>query len=310
VSPYYGGDTPFDPVAGKYWLPVDQYTGGVEHATMHLLYTRFFTKAMRDMGLVGFDEPMLRLFSQGMILGEDNEKMSKSRGNVINPDEFVSRLGADSVRAFLMFIGPWELGGSWSSTGIEGIYRFLNRIWSVVVDPSDPPAGKMPTEGQIAELRRYTHQAIRDVTRDMEAFKFNTALASLMKFNNALMKAQATALSGTDAWHEATRSLVLMIAPIMPHLAEELWERIGGAYSVHDQLWPESDPTLAADEVITLIVQVNGRVRARIDVPAEIDEQAAREAALAHENVQLHLKGQEVRQVIYVPGRLVNIVVR
>jgi leucyl-tRNA synthetase len=310
ISPYYGGDTPFDPVAGKYWLPVDQYTGGVEHATMHLLYTRFFTKAMRDMGLVDFSEPMLRLFSQGMILGEDNEKMSKSRGNVINPDEFVSRLGADSVRAFLMFIGPWDLGGSWSSTGIEGIYRFLNRIWSVVVDRSQSPAGDAPSEAQIAELRRYTHQAIRDVTRDMEAFKFNTTLASLMKFNNALMKAQTTAVFGTEAWQEARRSLVLMIAPIMPHLAEELWERIGGVYSVHDQRWPESDSALAADEVITLVVQVNGRVRARIDVPAEIDEQAAKEAALAQENVQLYLGGQEVRQVIYVPGRLINIVVR
>ncbi|NLT74120.1 MAG: leucine--tRNA ligase [Chloroflexi bacterium] len=310
VSPYYEGDVPFDPEAGRYWLPVDQYTGGIEHATMHLLYTRFFTKVMRDMGLVAFDEPMERLFCQGMILGEDNEKMSKSRGNVVNPDDYVSTLGADSVRAFLMFIGPWELGGSWSSTGIEGIYRFLNRVWSVVTDSSTTAIPAEATAEEIADLRRYTHQAIRDVTRDYEAFKFNTALASLMKYNNVLLKAQASPVYGTDAWREATRSLVLMLAPITPHLAEELWERLGGAYSVHDERWPEWDPELAADRVVTLVVQVNGKVRARIEAPAEIEEADAKELALGQENVQLHLQGLQIRQVVYVPGRLVNIVAR
>ena len=308
ISPYYEGDVPFDPEAGRYWLPVDQYTGGIEHATMHLLYTRFFTKAMRDLGLVDFDEPMLRLFCQGMILGEDNEKMSKSRGNVVNPDDYVSTLGADSVRAFLMFIGPWELGGSWSSTGIEGIYRFINRVWSVVFETRGATADGQPSDGDIAALRRMTHQTIRDVTRDYEAFKFNTAQASLMKYNNYLMKVQNTPVVATEAWTEAMRSLVLMIAPIMPHVAEELWERIGGGYSVHDQRWPEWDEALAADEVITLVVQINGKVRARIDVPAEITEDEAREHALAHENVQRYLEGLEIRKLVYVPGRLVNIV--
>ncbi|NLX43365.1 MAG: class I tRNA ligase family protein [Chloroflexi bacterium] len=308
VSPYHAGDVPFDQEEGKYWLPVDQYTGGVEHATMHLLYTRFFTKAMRDMGLVDFDEPMLRLFSQGMILGEDNEKMSKSRGNVVNPDDFVRTLGADAVRAFIMFIGPWELGGSWSTTGIEGIYRFLNRVWSVVT--AEVAVADHPSPAQVSELRRVTHQAIRDTTREYEAFKFNTALASLMKFNNYLLKVQGTAVQGTEAWQEALHSLVLMLAPIVPHMAEELWERLGGAYSVHDQRWPQYDETLAADEVITLIVQVNGRVRARMDVPASIDEAGARDAALAQDNVRLHLEGQEIGQIVYVPGRLVNIVTK
>ncbi len=308
ISPYYEGDTPFDPEVGRYWLPVDQYTGGIEHATMHLLYTRFFTKAMRDMGLVDFDEPMLRLFCQGMILGEDNEKMSKSRGNVVNPDDYVRTLGADSVRAFLMFIGPWELGGSWSTTGIEGIYRFINRIWSVVIEPGEVPAEISASAQEIAKLRRQTHQTIRDVTRDFEAFKFNTALASLMKFNNYLMKAQNTAVARTDAWDEAIRSLILMIAPIMPHVAEELWEHIGGAYSVHDQRWPQWDEVLAAEEVITLVVQINGKVRARMDVPADITEEEARQQALAHENVQRFLEGLQVRKMIYVPGKLVNIV--
>lgn len=308
VSPYYEGDTPFDPEMGRYWLPVDQYTGGIEHANMHLLYTRFFTKAMRDMGLVSFDEPMLRLFCQGMILGEDNEKMSKSRGNVVNPDEFVSTLGADSVRAFLMFIGPWELGGSWSTTGIEGVYRFINRVWSVVVEPKGPAASAVATDSEIAELRRATHQAIRDVTRDMGAFKFNTSLASLMKFNNYLMRAQSAPVAATQAWDEAIRSLILMIAPIMPHLAEELWERLGGAYSVHEQRWPAWDAALAADEVVTLVVQINGRVRARIEVPAGVSEAEAQEAALGHESIRRYLEGQQVRKLIYVPGRLVNIV--
>jgi len=309
ISPYYEGDVPFDPVAGKYWLPVDQYTGGIEHATMHLLYTRFFTKVMRDMGLVDFDEPMLRLFCQGMILGEDNEKMSKSRGNVVNPDEYVATLGADSVRAFLMFIGPWELGGSWSSTGIEGIYRFLNRVWSLVVDAPSKSLGQ-PTAAEIAQVRRYTHQTIRDVTRDMDSFKFNTALASLMKYTNALAKAKNGPAYGSEAWEEARHSLVLMLAPIVPHLAEELWERLGQPYSVHDQRWPEWDAELAADEMVTLVVQVNGKVRARIEVPAEMDEQAAREAALSQGNVQSHLQGLTIQQVIYVPGRLLNIVAR
>ena len=308
VSPYFEGDAPIDPEKGAYWLPVDQYTGGIEHATMHLLYTRFFTKVMRDIGLVDFDEPMLRLFTQGMILGEDNEKMSKSRGNVINPDEYVLTLGADSVRAFLMFIGPWELGGSWSSTGIEGIHRFINRVWSVVIDRRASPNGA-PSADEIADLRRITHQTIKTVTQNIEAFKFNTTLAALMKFSNYLVKAKETDLWGSDAWDEAMRKLVLMLAPLMPHVSEEMWSRLGGAYSVHTQAWPVHDEELAADVVITLVVQVNGRVRARIEVSADIDEEGAKQAALADENAQRHLEGKKIRQVIYVPGRLVNIVV-
>ena len=309
VSPYYDGDVPIDPEMGTYWLPVDQYTGGIEHATMHLLYTRFFTKVMRDIGLVDFDEPMLRLFTQGIILGEDNEKMSKSRGNVVNPDDYVAALGADSVRAFLMFIGPWHLGGSWSSTGIEGIHRFINRMWSVMLDEREKPT-KAATRGEIADLRRATHQTIRRVTSDLEAFKFNTALAALMGFNNALIKAKETDVYATDAWDEAIRNLVLMIAPLMPHVSEELWERIGGEYSVHTQTWPQFSEELAADEVITLVVQINGRVRARLEVAVDITEDAAKEAALAHENVQRHLEGKGVKKIVYVPGRLVSIVAR
>jgi len=309
ISPYYEGDVPFDPEKGKYWLPVDQYTGGIEHATMHLLYTRFFTKVMRDIGLVDFDEPMLHLFNQGIILGEDNEKMSKSRGNVVNPDDYVQTLGADSVRAFLMFIGPWDEGGSWSSTGIEGIFRFINRVWSVVLDPREAPKEKA-SDKEIADLLRTMHKTIKTVTNDFQNFKFNTALAALMKFNNYLIKAKETNVYATEAWDEAIRNLILMLAPIMPHVTEELWERIGGPYSVHTQSWPKYDEELARDEVITLVVQVNGRVRARLQVPADIPEDEAKKAALEQPNVQRHIAGKEIVKEIYVPGRLVNIVVR
>lgn len=307
VSPYYEGNVPFDPEKGAYWLPVDQYTGGIEHATMHLMYTRFFTKVMRDLGLVDFDEPMLRLFTQGIILGEDNEKMSKSRGNVVNPDDYVSTLGADSVRAFLMFLGPWELGGSWSSTGIEGVNRFLKRVWRVCLEQREQPDNPADEEA-IASLRRETHQTIIRVTEDIQAFKFNTALAALMAFNNYLVKAATTDIWGSEAWDEAVRNLVLLLAPFVPHIAEELWERLGGEYSVHQQAWPVGDPSLAAEDVITLAVQINGKVRGRLDVPASITEESAAEQALAHPNVRKHLEGLTVRKVIYVPGRIVNIV--
>jgi len=309
ISPYFEGDVPWDPEKGKYWLPVDQYTGGIEHATMHLMYTRFFTKVLRDLGLVDFDEPMRALFTQGIILGEDNEKMSKSRGNVVNPDEHVSKRGTDAVRAFLMFIGPWELGGSWSSTGIDGIVRFINRIWAVALEEREAPS-EQASEDEIADLRRLTHKTIKRVTSDMESFKFNTALAALMEFNNGLIRAKETAAYGTEAWGEAIRSLVLMIAPIMPHLAEELWERIGEPYSVHTQRWPQFDAALAADVLVTVVVQVNGRVRGRLELPAGSGEAEARAAALAQENVQKYLEGLTISKVVYVPGKLLNIVAR
>jgi leucyl-tRNA synthetase len=309
VSPYYEGEQPFDPEQGAYWLPVDQYTGGIEHATMHLIYTRFFCKFMHDIGLVDFDEPMQRLFTQGIILGEDNEKMSKSRGNVVNPDDYVSTLGADAVRAFLMFIGPWELGGSWSSTGIEGVYRFLTRMWNLVLE-ARPASGREPTAREVADLRRVTHKTIRRATDDMDAFKFNTLLAALMEYTNYLVRAKETAVYGSEAWDEAMRTIILLLAPIAPHVTEELWERLGGAYSVHTQPWPEYDAEAAADEVITLVVQVNGKVRGRVEVPADVDEEAAIAAALAEPNVQQHLEGKALQKRVYVPGRLVNLVAR
>jgi leucyl-tRNA synthetase len=316
LSPYYKeGETmhadsmPIAPEELDYWAPVDVYTGGIEHATMHLIYTRFFTKAMRDMGVVDFDEPMLVLRNQGIILGEDGEKMSKSRGNVIAPDELVKQYGADTLRAYLMFGWRWDQGGPWDSQGIEGVVRWLQRVWNLVLEPSpsSPPQAE-GTEGGIADLQRWTHKTIKRVSDDMEAFTFNTIIAGLMEFTNALQKAKETAVYGTEAWEEAVETLLLLLAPCCPHIAEELWARTGRPYSIHQQSWPAFDADLAADEVITLIVQINGKVRARIEAPADIGEEEAKAMALADENVQRHLSGKEVRKMIYVPGRLVNVV--
>jgi leucyl-tRNA synthetase len=318
LSPYYKegepvgpDDTPFDPEEGKYWLPVDVYTGGVEHATMHLIYTRFFTKAMRDMGLVDFDEPMIKLRNQGVILAEDGAKMSKSKGNVIAPDDLVERYGTDTVRGYLMFGWRWELGGPWDPHGIEGVHRWLNRVWNLVLEPrgSANQQADEPTEKEVAALRRATHKTIKRVTDDMEEFAFNTVIAALMEFTNTLQKAKETPVYGTEAWEEAIETLLLLLAPCCPHIAEELWVRTGRPYSIHQQRWPEYNPDLVVEEMITLVVQVNGKVRARVEVPADITEEAAREAALAEPNVQRHIAGKEIRKIVYVPGRLVNIVV-
>nr|HID12804.1 hypothetical protein [Anaerolineae bacterium] len=314
LSPYYregepahADSTPFDPDEAAYWLPVDVYTGGIEHATMHLIYTRFFTKAMRDMGLVDFDEPMLVLRNQGIILAEDGFRMSKSRGNVVAPDDLVERYGADTVRGYLMFGWRWDQGGPWDPHGIEGVYRWLHRVWNLVLEPGG--AEGTSTDKEIANLRRWTHKTIRRVTDDMEDFAFNTIIAGLMEFTNALLKAKGTPVYGTEAWEEAIETLLLLLAPCCPHVAEELWARTGRPYSIHQQSWPQYNPDLAAEEMITLVVQVNGKVRARLEVPADITEEAAREAALSDANVQRHVGGKEIRKVIYVPGRLVNIVV-
>jgi leucyl-tRNA synthetase len=314
LSPYYEeGDPidadsmPFDPEEAEYWAPVDVYTGGIEHATMHLIYTRFFTKAMRDMGLVDFDEPMLVLRNQGIILGEDGEKMSKSRGNVVSPDELVAQYGADTVRGYLMFGWRWDQGGPWDPQGIQGVYRWLHRVWTLLLEPGS--AGGNPTEEQTADLQRVTHQTIRSVTDDLETFSFNTAIARMMEFTNALQKAKRTSVYGTDVWDEAAETLLLLLAPSCPHIAEELWEWAGHPYSIHERQWPEFDPNLAAEEMITLVVQINGKLRARLEVPADITEEEAKEAALADENIQRHIEGEEMKRLIYVPGRLVNVVV-
>ena len=301
LSPHYE-EGPFDPERGREWLPVDQYTGGIEHAVMHLLYTRFFTKVMRDLGLVDFDEPMLRLFNQGIILGEDAEKMSKSRGNVVNPQELVDHYGSDALRCFLMFIGPWNQGGPWDGRGIEGIARFLRRAYSLAAGGDSSGARSDPKE-----LDRRTARLVKKVTEDLEAFRFNTALAALMEHTNYLLGIKGKV--GDEEWTEALRTFVLALAPLAPHHAEEMWTLMGLPYSVHEQQWPSWDESLIEAEEITLIVQVNGKLRDRIEAPADVSEDLAKELALTSEKVRPHVEGRQIRKSIYVPGRLVNLVV-
>jgi leucyl-tRNA synthetase len=298
-----------DPDLASVWLPIDQYTGGIEHATMHLMYARFFTKAMRDIGLLSFGEPFTRLFNQGIILGEDNEKMSKSRGNVVDPDELVARLGADTVRLFLMFLGPWDQGGPWNSQGIAGIQRFLERSNTVISETASNAAEPIDDDATRA-LRRITHQVIRDVTEDIDGFQFNTMIAELMEFVNDLMRLKDTPVAHTAAWKEATDTLALLLAPIAPHTAEEFWHRLGRPFSIHQQTWPTWDPALAADETIEIAVQVNGKVRDHITLTPDTSEADALTAAKASPRVAPWLEGKTLVREMYVPGRLVNLAVR
>ena len=296
----------FDTEKVKEWMPVGQYTGGAEHAVMHLLYSRFFTKALRDMGLIDFSEPFLRLFNQGVILGEDHEKMSKSRGNVVNPDEVVGHLGADAVRCFLMFIGPWDQGGPWSDVGINGVARWLNRVWDMV--QRDPSTLNSVT-GASPETLRELHQTIRKCHDDLDRFKFNTAIAALMEFSNHLNKIWAESAVDRATWNDCIEKFLLLLAPIAPHVSEELWEFTGHSYSIHDQSYPSWDDKLAAEEYITLVLQVNGKVRDRIQVEPNIAEDTAQELALASPKIKTFIENKTVDKTIYVPGKLVNLVV-
>ena len=273
---------------------------------MHLLYARFFTKALRDLGIIDFGEPFLRLFNQGIILGEDHEKMSKSRGNVVNPDDVVAAYGADAVRAFLMFIGPWDQGGAWSPTGIQGMSRWLNRVWALAArDATDLPASAANGDG----LERLRHKTIRKVTNDLDRFQFNTALAALMEYSNELQRVWDAGAADAEAWRQAIETLIILLAPTCPHIAEELWALAGRDYSIHNQPWPSWDEAIAADTEITLVVQVNGKMRDKLTVEAGIAEEAAKDLAFASERAAAHVGGKTVRKVIYVPGKLVNIVV-
>lgn len=297
---------PFDREIAHEWLPVDQYTGGREHAVMHLLYTRFWWKAMRDIGLVSTNEPMLHLRNQGVILGEDSNKMSKSKGNVVDPDMLVAQHGADTVRTFLMFIGPWEQGGPWNSKGIEGPARFLDRVWRVVTEK--PARPDQPGDEQ--QIRRLTHRIIKKVGDDLERFSFNTAIAAMMEFVNELMKARETTIYGSAAWQEAIRTLTLVLAPIAPYITEELWAQQGQTSSVHTQPWPSYDEAMLVENEIELPIQINGKVRGKVVVPADADQDTIIAAALAAERIPEYVEGKEIVKRIVVPGRLVNIVVK
>ena len=302
----HDSEAPFDPKQMKYWMPVDIYTGGAEHAVMHLLYARFFTKAIRDMGLIDFGEPFKKLFNQGIIVA-DHQKMSKSKGNVVNPDAYVNELGADTVRAYMMFLGPWEQGGEWFDTGISGVARWLNRVWNIALEEYAP---KTVDAQAIKELERFTHQTIKKMTGDMDRLRLNTMIAGLMELTNYLNKVKESANVPLKDWQNSVEALVIMIAPTAPHLAEELWHRLGHNTSVHNQKWPVWDEALAKEDEITLVIQVNGKLRDRPTVPASITEEEAKKMAQTSEKVQPFIQGKTIVNVIYVPGKLVNIVVK
>jgi len=296
---------PFDATRVEYWLPVDLYSGGAEHAVMHLFYSRFFTKALKDMGLVGFDEPFTRLVNQGTIIYR-GDKMSKSRGNVIGSDQYVNRLGADAVRAYVMFIGPWELGGEWNDRGIVGISRWLNRVWSLVATEY---ASRVVDAASEKELLHLTHKTIKEVTVDLERFRFNVMLSSLMEFSNYLSRIKEDGTVSSFLWSESVGCFLRLLAPTAPHLTEELWSRTGHPYSIHNHSWPEYAEDLAREEEITLVIQVNGRLRDKVLVPASISEMEAKELALGRERVRGYISGKRPTRVIYAPKKVVNIVV-
>ena len=306
LSPDYH-DGPFDEAEYNYWMPVDIYTGGIEHATMHLIYTRFFHKALRDMGITEGPEPMTQLRNQGMVLGEDHEKMSKSRGNVIAPDELVRMYGADTVRAYLMFFARWDMGGPWNSQGIEGTVRWIRRVWTLFTDPDSPGTASDEVK---KTLRRKVHQTLGSVTRDFEQFEFNTIISSLMELMNEMYKAREAGAVGSDEWAEAQDIYLRMMAPVTPHIAEELWtEYLGKPYSIHQQSWPDVDEEATKEDSIEIPVQINGKLRDKVVVPAEASEEDIKTAALATEGAQKYMEGKPPRKVIVVQRRLVNIVV-
>ena len=324
LSPRLEGG-PVDRAIVDRWTPVDQYTGGAEHAVMHLLYSRFFTKAMADCGLVTEREPFRRLFNQGQVLGADGERMSKSRGNVQDPDELVAQYGADTVRLFLMFMGPWDQGGPWSPTGIGGVARFLGRAWTLVLDPlgtepGDPASGTLPAgeDAATAErtIRGAAHRTLATVTGDYEAFHFNTMVARLMELSNLLFRYRGTEVAGGPAWNEAIALLLLMLAPAAPHVTEELWSRRlaarGEAWrSIHAERWPEVDAAAAAVETRELPVQVNGKVRDRVEIAVGLSEAEVEALVMTRPKVVAALAGKTLNRVIHAGGgRLVNIVVR
>ena len=295
----------WDPGKAKYWEPVDQYMGGAEHAVMHLLYSRYFMRALRDFGLVDFREPFKRLYNQGEVLGPDGKRMSKSRGNVVNPDDKVTEWGADTVRGWLAFLGPWDQGGPINESALSAVHDLLRDIWNLASAPA-PPQGSGPAD---ADVRRAVHTAIKGVGQDIDGFRFNTMIAKLMIVRNELKRAHGSV--GADVWSEAIRALLLIAAPAFPHLAEELWTNVlGRPYSVHQQRWPQYDDAVLAQSEVTVVVQVNGRVRDQLLVDAEAarDRSHMEKMALELPRVKQHIGQATVRKVVVVPGRLVNIV--
>lgn len=307
---------PFAKEKANYWAPVDQYIGGIEHAILHLLYSRFVTKVLRDVGAVNFDEPFTNLLTQGMVI-KDGAKMSKSKGNVVSPEEIIARYGADTARLFILFAAPPERDLEWSEQGVEGAYRFLNRVWRLILSFAEKikaasdtydiaaltPAGK--------ELRRVLHVTIAKVTEDVkERFTFNTALSSIMELVNAFYGFQDATDVNPHLVRETALDLVKLLAPFAPHITEELWQRLGGEKSVHIQPWPAYEEAAMRQDEVEIVLQINGKVRDKIVVAAELDAAGMEKAALAQPRVRQYTEGKKIVKVIAIPGKLVNIVVR
>ena len=309
---------PFDKELNNYWGPVDQYIGGIEHAILHLLYSRFFVKVLRDAGLVDYDEPFSNLLTQGMVI-KDGAKMSKSLGNVVSPEEILSKYGADTARLFILFAAPPERELEWSDQGVEGSFRFLNRIWRIVQAFEAVLAQKV-TEYDHSnlneadkDLRRVLHSSIKKVTNDIETrFNFNTAISTMMELVNALYAYKEAAKEpNAGLIYEAISDLIKMMSPFVPHITEELWRgAIDANSSVHEQSWPECDEEALKVDNVEIVLQVNGKVRGRLTVPAEATKEELEKIAMADANVQAHIGDATVRKVICVPGRLVNIVAK
>jgi len=293
-----------DPAREAYWGMPDIYIGGAEHAVLHLLYARFWHIFLHDIGAVHAPEPFPKLFHQGMLLGEDGQKMSKSRGNVVNPDDFIAEYGADVLRIYLMFLGPVEDSKPWNSSGVEGTVRFLKRLWREFVGPDGAPAAKLATEGEDdTDTARLVHETIKKVTHDYETLRFNTAVSQLMILLNHLSTQPRYTLA-------TARTFAQLLAPLAPHLAEELWEKLGGAPSIAEQPWPHFDPAKLARDVVKIVIQVNGKLRGDIEVPVALGAADIIALAKAHERVVPHLAGKTIVKEIYVPGKILNLVVR
>ena len=286
----------------KEWLPVDLYIGGAEHAVLHLLYARFWHKVLYDLGIVETKEPFQRLFNQGMILGENNEKMSKSKGNVVNPDDIVESHGADTLRLYEMFMGPLDAAIAWSTEGLDGSRRFLDRVWRLFVTPEHTLAEKVVAEND-GKLDKVYNETVKKVTEDYEKLSFNTAIAQMMIFINESYKA-------TSIPREYVEGFVKLLNPIAPHMTEEIWSVLGHEETMTYEAWPTYDEAKLVSDTITIIAQVNGKLRGRIEVPATISKEEMQEVAMANENVQNFISGKEIVKVIAVPGKLVNIVVK
>ncbi|MCM3002863.1 leucine--tRNA ligase [Priestia koreensis] len=282
------------------WLPVDIYIGGAEHAVLHLLYARFWHKFLYDIGVVPTKEPFQKLFNQGMILGENNEKMSKSKGNVVNPDAVVESHGADTLRLYEMFMGPLEASIAWSENGLDGARRFLDRVWRLLIN-EDGTLSEKVQDSNDATLERVYHQTVKKVTEDYEGLRFNTGISQLMVFINDAYKADVLPKAYVEG-------VVKLLAPVAPHMAEELWEKMGNAESITYAAWPAYDEAKLVEDEVEIVVQVNGKVRAKLSIPTEASREEMQEIAMSDESVQQQIEGKTIRKVIAVPGKLVNIV--